>query len=269
MNRRALVRPPSPHLAEGLVTHVERPETVDIAASQRQWQGYCAALREAGFALSEVEPAPEHPDSVFIEDTLVVVDDLAVVTAPGARERRDEVSGARVAARTLGLETVELVEGHPEPNRDAREEPVRLDGGDVLTIGDTLYVGVGGRTTAAGAQALGRLVADVGRRVRPLPIHRTLHLKSQVTALPDGTVVGYPPLVDEIGRWPSFLPVPEPEGAHVVVLDEQTVLMSDAAPRSAELFADRGLSVVTVEVSEFIKLEGCVTCLSVRLHPFD
>lgn len=265
MPRRALVRAPGPRFAEGLVTHIERSESVDTDLARRQWDAYCSALSSAGFELIQVESAPDLPDSVFIEDALLTVGDLAVVTAPGARERREEVHGARVAVHRLGLQTLELVDGHRGPHDD----PVWLDGGDVLTIGDTLYVGVGGRTTHAGAAALGRLVSDAGRRVEVVPISRTLHLKSQVTALPDGTVVGHPPLVDDPERWDSFLAVPEPEGAHVVVLNEQTVLMSDAAPRSAELFRARGLSVVTVDVSEFVKLEGCVTCLSVRLHPFD
>lgn len=265
MGPRALVRAPSPQLEQGLVTHVARSTTVDADRAHRQWEDYCRALAAADFELTEVDPAPEHPDSVFVEDALLTVGDLAVVTAPGARERRDEVNGARVAAHRLGLETVEVADGH----RGDHDEPVRLDGGDVLAIGSTLHVGVGGRTTRAGATALGRLVADVGRRVEIVPISQTLHLKSQVTALPDGTVVGYPPLVDDVSRWPSFVEVPEAEGAHVVVLDDHTVLMSDAAPRSADLFQARGLDVVALDVSEFVKLEGCVTCLSVRLHPYD
>lgn len=102
-----------------------------------------------------------------------------------------------------------------------------------------------------------------------MPIAKTLHLKSQVTALPDGTVIGYEPLVDDPWFWPSFLAVPEPEGSHVIVIGENTVLMSDQAPRSADLFRSRSLSVVEVPIGEFIKLEGCVTCLSVRLHDAD
>jgi dimethylargininase len=94
----------------------------------------------------------------------------------------------------------------------------------------------------------------------------TVEVKSAVTALPDGTVVGYGPLVDDAGAFPSFLAVPEEGGAHVVVLDEQTVLMSAHAPRTAHLLGERGLNVVTVDISEFEKLEGCVTCLSVRVR---
>ena len=264
---RAFVRRPGPQLAEGLVTHVERSDSVDVDRATQQWDAYCAALTGAGYALTEVAPAPEHPDSVFVEDALVVVGDLAVVTAPGAPERRDEVDGARRAAQALGLTVVELSEGHATGGGTSGS--VHLDGGDVLKVGQTLYVGVGGRTTQAGAEALGRIVGGAGRVVEPVPISSTLHLKSQVTALPDGTVVGHPPLVDDASRWPSFLAVPEPEGAHVIALGEQTVLMSDAAPQSAALLRSRGLEVVELDVSEFVKLEGCVTCLSVRLHPWD
>jgi dimethylargininase len=93
-----------------------------------------------------------------------------------------------------------------------------------------------------------------------------LHLKSAVTALPDGTVIGFEPLVDDAAVWERFLPVPEEPGAHVVLLGGDAVLMSASAPRTRELLEARGLRPVTVDISEFEKLEGCVTCLSVRLR---
>jgi dimethylargininase len=99
-----------------------------------------------------------------------------------------------------------------------------------------------------------------------VPVTRVLHLKSAVTALPDGTVIGYPPLVDDPGVFPQFLAVPEPHGTAVVVLDDETVLMSAAAPQTESLLRGRGLTVLTVPITEFEKLEGCVTCLSVRLR---
>lgn len=264
--RRALVRAPSPRLAQGLVTHADRPDDVDAGRAHRQWQRYVDALHDAGWSTIEVAQAPDCPDGVFIEDTMVVAGELAVMTVPGAPERVPEVGTARAAATLAGLSVVELADA---PAGEATSGPVTLDGGDVLKVGETAYVGVGGRTTDAGAQALAHHLSGVGRTVVPVRISRTLHLKSQVTALPDGTVVGYPPLVDDPGFWPGFLPVPEPEGAHVIALGPQTVLMSDAAPRSADLFAGRGLEVVAVPVGEFVKLEGCVTCLSVRLHDAD
>ncbi|MGB3761959.1 MAG: dimethylargininase [Ornithinimicrobium sp.] len=261
-DRFAFVRRPSPRLAEGLVTHVERSTSVDATLAADQWLRYVEALSAAGFAVHEVEPAPDCPDGVFVEDPLLVFGDLAVLAVPGATSRRPELGGARAAAVAQGLRLVELDDAPVDG-------VVSLDGGDVLRVGDTVYVGVGGRTTEAGATALAHHLAPMGLRVVPVPVTKTLHLKSQVTALPDGTIVGYAPLVDDPSSWPAFMAVPEPEGAHVVVLDQHTVLMADAAPRSADAFRARGLAVVAVPMSELIKLEGCVTCLSVRVHAFD
>jgi dimethylargininase len=107
----------------------------------------------------------------------------------------------------------------------------------------------------------------MGAEVIEVPVHKVLHLKTAVTALPDGTVIGHRPLVDDPDVWAGhFLDVPEESGAHVVLLDGGTVLMAASAPRSAQLFRERGLEVVTVDISEFEKMEGCVTCLSVRLR---
>lgn len=246
---RALVRQPSPRLAEGLLTHIDRvPLNVDLA--RRQWDGYVEALQALGWQTIEVAPAPDHPDSVFVEDALVWWDGTAVVTFPGAVERRGEVLGAEAAARELGANVV-----HIEP-------PDTLDGGDVLKIGERFYVGVGGRTTLGACEQLAQLLRV---EVVPVPTTKVLHLKSAVTALPDGTAVGYLPLVDAPEVFDSFLPVPEP-GAEVVVIDDETVLMATSAPRSRALFEARGLRVVAVDISEFEKLEGCVTCLSVRLR---
>jgi dimethylargininase len=167
-------------------------------------------MQSQGWDLYEVEPADDCPDAVFVEDTVVLYDDLAVLARPGAEQRRPEVAGTDLALRGLGYRTVRI------------EEPGTLDGGDVLKHGGTVWVGLGGRTNE--------------------------------------------PLVDDPAAWPSFIAVPEEPGAHVVLLDADTVLMSVAAPRTRDLFEQRGLRVVTVDISEFEKLEGCVTCLSVRLR---
>jgi dimethylargininase len=240
-------------MAEGLVTHIDRTP-VDPALAAEQHAAYVAALAGAGWTIREVPPAEDLPDSAFIEDTMVVCDGLAVLSRPGAEERRAEVPGAEEVVRELGLEIARI------------EAPGTLDGGDVLQIGDTVYVGRGGRTNGEGIRQLRAHLAGRGRTVVPVPLHSVLHLKSAVTALPDGTVVGYRSLVDDPGVWDSFLAVPEESGSHVVLLGGDTVLMSDDAPESRRLFEERGLDVVAVDISEFIKLEGCVTCLSVRLR---
>jgi len=252
-DKRALVRPPGPRLADGLLTHLDR-QPVDLALARRQWEGYAAAMESEGWQLVEVDPADDCPDAVFVEDTVVVYGDLGVITRPGADERRPETAGTEQALGELGYRIAHI------------KAPGTLDGGDVLKRDGHVWVGVGGRTNAEGTGQLAVHIAPQGAHVEAVPVSKVLHLKSAVTALPDGTVVGYPPLVDDPSVWPNFLAVPEEGGAHVVLLDGETVLMSTSAPRTKELFESRGLRVVAVDISEFEKLEGCVTCLSVRLR---
>jgi dimethylargininase len=253
VNRRALVRRPSPRLADGLLTHLDRVP-VDVDLAQRQWEGYVAALHAEGWETVEVAPAPDCPDSVFVEDTVVVYGDLAVVARPGADERKPETAGTEETLRELGYRIAHI------------EAPGTLDGGDVLKHDGTVWVGLGGRTNRAGVDQLAGHLAPLGAHVVGVPLTKVLHLKSAVTALPDGVVVGFEEVVDDPTVWSRFLAVPEEPGSHVVVLDERTVLMSTSAPRTAELFEGRGLRVVAVDMTEFEKLEGCVTCLSVRLR---
>ncbi|MCK7623181.1 N(G),N(G)-dimethylarginine dimethylaminohydrolase [Streptomyces sp. RS10V-4] len=252
-SRHALVRRPGPRLAEGLVTHIER-RPVDAALALRQWEGYVRALREHGWHTTEVAPADDCPDAVFVEDTMVVFRNVALLARSGADVRRAELPAARAAAEALGC------------SLNAVRAPGTLDGGDVLKIGDTVYVGRGGRTNAEGVRQLRAAFEPLGARVVPVPVSRVLHLKSAVTALPDGTVVGYPPLVDDLSVFPHFRPVLEEPGAHVVLLGGDALLMSAAAPRTAHLFARLGYRPVPVDIGEFEKMEGCVTCLSVRLR---
>lgn len=248
--RIALVRSPSPRMAEGIVTHLERVPA-DPALAAEQHAAYVAALGAAGWAVHEVAPAEDLPDSAFVEDVVVVLDDLAVLTRPGAGERRAEVEGAEAAVRALGLEVARI------------EAPGTLDGGDVLQVGRTVYVGRGGRTDGEGIRQLRALAAARGRTVVPVPLHRVLHLKSAVTALPDATLVCHDPSLLDVTPLPTLRPVPEEGGCHVVPLGGGTLLVAASAPRSAEAFDDLGFDVVAVDISEFEKLEGCVTCLSV------
>jgi dimethylargininase len=253
LSRRALVRRPSSRLAEGLVTHVER-QTIDVDLAMRQWTAYVDALQAAGWEPIEVPPMEECPDGVFIEDDVVMYGDRAVVARPGADERKPETAAIADLLGVLGYDVVSI------------EAPGTLDGGDILKHDGTVWVGLGGRTNRSGIDQLTAYLEPYGATVVPVPISKVLHLKSAVTALPDGTVIGYEPLVDDPTVWPSFLGVPEESGSHVVLLGGDTVLMSTDAPESRRLFQERGLDVVAVDISEFIKLEGCVTCLSVRLR---
>jgi dimethylargininase len=135
-----------------------------------------------------------------------------------------------------------------------------------LKVGDTIYVGRGGRTNAAGVADLRAILEPLGADIVAVPVRKVLHLKSAVTALPDGTVIGYLPLVDDPSIFPRFRSVPEESGAHVLVVDERTIVMAADCPESAAAFRDLGYDTITVDISEYQKLEGCVTCMSVRLR---
>ena len=246
----ALVRAPSSRLAEGELTHLERT-TVDQGLADEQWDAYVAALAAEGFDIVDVPPAEGHPDSVFVEDAVVVLGDTAIITSPGAESRRGETDAVRETVRELRLSVAQI------------DLPGTLDGGDVLQVGSTVYVGRGGRTNAEGIRQLRAIAAPLGYAVVAVTVTKALHLKSVVTALPDGTVIGAPKLVDNPAVFERFLQVPEVAGSAVVVLGPDAVLMSAAAPKTAALIADLGYRVVTVDISEFEKLEGCVTCLSV------
>ncbi len=258
-HRTLLVRPPSPALADGELTHLERVP-VDAALAAAQWARYVDVFRDLGWAVRELPAADAHPDGVFVEDTVVVFDGpgggpgLVVLTRPGALSRRGEIESMRPVAGATGREVAEIA------------APGTLEGGDILKVGSTVYVGRTARTNADGAAQLRALLEPRGWRVVEVPVTRALHLKTAVTALPDGTVIGYGPLVDDPSAFESFLPGPEAEGTAVVVLDPTTVLLSGSAPATAELLRGRGLTVRTTPVTEFEKLEGCVTCLSVRVR---
>lgn len=262
--RTALVRAVSPRLAEAELTFLDRVP-IDVARAQRQHTDYRRALARLGLEVVALPPAPDHPDGVFVEDTVIVVDDLAVLTRPGAPSRRAEPDSVGPTLLERGLEVVRIT------------APGHLDGGDVLQVTDTLYVGVGARTDTAGAEQLAAAVARRGRRVVPVPVPGALHLKTAVTALPDGTLVGRPellgcaelpgvPLPPATGSVPvrPIVSVPEPAGANVLLVGD-TVVVSASAPATAALIAARGFEVVVVEVDELEKAESGVTCMSVLL----
>jgi dimethylargininase len=253
VHRVVLVRAPAKTLSKGQLAHLKR-KPVRYAKALTQWTAYVAALEAEGFGTRELDADDTHPDCVFIEDTVVMLGQVAVVASPGAPSRRGEEDAVTELVTELGLDTRHI------------RLPGTLDGGDVLKVGDTIYVGRGGRTNGEGIRQFRAIATELGYTVVAVPVTKALHLKSGVTALPDGTVIGHPSLVDNPAIFERYLEVPEPEGVAVVVLTNNSVLMSAAAPKTAALIEDLGYRVTTVDISEFEKLEGCVTCLSVRIR---
>jgi dimethylargininase len=248
--RTALVRRPSPRLADGIVTYIDR-RPVDAGLAARQHEAYVAGLESAGWRVRWLPPADDLPDAVFVEDTVVVCDDLAVLARPGVPERAPEIASMERTVGELGLEITRIDDGI-------------LDGGDVLQVGNTVYAGRSARTNENAVCQLTRLVATRGRRVVPVALRDCLHLKTAMTALPDGSLIGVPQLVDT-SALPYLRVAQEPAGAHVLVLGEKQVLLAASAPRTADQLAGEGYDVTVVDIGEFEKLEGCVTCLSVLI----
>lgn len=242
----ALVRQPAGCLADGQLTHLQRAP-VDVELAYRQHAAYVAALTEAGWTVREVPDAEQFPDAVFVEDTVVVRGSLAVVTRPGAPVRRLETAATEATVRELGLRVRHI------------SAPATLDGGDVLQAGAAVFVGVGGRTNEDGAAQLSQLLQHP---VVSVPLGPSLHLKSAATALPDGTVLVWPQRLDP-ALFAAARVVPEESGCRVLAIGGDRVLIAASAPRTAELVRELGCTPVVVDISEFEKLEGSVTCMCV------
>ncbi|MFT6392798.1 MAG: dimethylargininase [Ilumatobacter sp.] len=251
--RLILVRRPSPRLADGEVTHIGRVP-VDVPLAMQQWEDYVEVFRQHRWDVIELPSLDDHPDGVFVEDVVVMYGGLAIVTRPGTTSRIGEIDGLGDQLTAAGYRVQSIA------------APGTLDGGDVMKVATTIYIGLGGRTNQAGIDQFREFVAPMGATVVAIPTTKVLHLKSAVTALPDGTVIGYEPVVDDPTVFESFRAVPEEPGAHVVSLGDSAVIMTARADATRQILESLGWKVVVSDISEFEKLEGCVTCLSVRLR---
>jgi dimethylargininase len=246
----AITNAPSPLLPQCELTHLERTP-IDYATAVRQHQGYQAMLRSCGAEVHALDVNRDHPDGVFIEDTAIVLDEIAVVTSMGTESRRGEPDAIEAALRRY--RSVERI-----------KPPATIEGGDVVLVGRTLLVGQSSRTNAAGAAALGAIAGRHGYRVISVPVTGCLHLKSACTALPDGRLLANLAWIDA-GPLASFqtvsVPAGEPSAADVAFVGE-TVCLAAEHPETARLVESLGFTVRTTPLSEFAKAEGAVTCLS-------
>ena len=246
----AITNAPSPLLPQCELTHLDRTP-IDYATAVRQHDGYQAMLRACGAEVHALDVNRDHPDSVFIEDTAIVLDQIAVLTPMGTASRRGEPEGIAPALREYRpVERITL--------------PATIEGGDVVRVGRTLLVGRSSRTNAAGAAALQAIVGRHGYRVVPVPVTGCLHLKSACTALPDGRLLVNREWIDIDPLAPFGMvqvPADEPSAADVALVGD-IVCMADEHPRTAELVESLGFTVRTTPLSEFAKAEGAVTCLS-------
>jgi dimethylargininase len=251
----ALTRPVSASISACELTHLDR-QPIDVDLARAQHRRYEEALVELGCQIERLPEAPELPDAVFVEDAAIALDELAIMTRPGAASRRPET---RAVARALGRYR-RLA--HIEP-------PGTLDGGDVLRVGRTLYVGLSQRSNRSGIEQMRALLAPLGYGVQCVPVQSCLHLKSAVTQVSEDTLLINRDWIDgETFPQLDLVDVDplEPYAANALRIDG-AVIYAAAYPRTRKRLEARGIDVFTVDVSELAKAEGAVTCCSVVFSP--
>lgn len=246
----ALAQTPSLRMDYGVRTYVAR-EAIDFPRVLAQHADYCRALANCGAAVRVLEINSHFADGVFIEDTAVVLDEAAILASMGTASRRGEPAGIEQVLRDY-REVVRI------------DPPAMLEGGDVLVVGKKLLVGLSSRTNAAGVAALAEIAGRFGYSVQTVNVRGCLHLKTACTALPDGRLLVNPAWVDLStlrGYELVLVPNEEPWAANVALLGS-SVLLSAVHQRTAELIGKLGIATYPVDISEFAKAEGGVTCLS-------
>ena len=254
---RALLRTPSPALAECELTHIERVE-IDIDRALDQHRAYAALLTRLGVEVTILDPLRDYPDSCFVEDAALAFPECFVLTSPGVASRQGEPAIMRGS----------LPDDRPIVTLSL---PGTIDGGDVLTVGKAVFVGLTSRTNKAGVEALAAALAPFGYSVTGIPGDAALHLKTAVTAASDECVLINPALVDRT-FFAAFDQVEcdpaEPFAGNCLWVGDALVMQA-THPRTADRLRAKGFVVETVEVSEFAKAEAGLTCLSLVIPPYS
>ncbi len=252
MFTRALVRPPCENMINGLASaDLGKP---DFGRALAQHAAYVQVLRDCGLTVTVLEADDDYPDSTFIEDTALLVPGCAVVTRPGAPSRRGETAAVEEALKAF-FETIEHISA-----------PGTVDAGDIMMVGSHFYIGLSQRTNPEGAAQMTDILARYGLTASTVPLRGFLHLKSGVACLDDNTLVAAGELVDH----PAFqkyriLSVDNDEqyAANCLWINGR-ILVAAGFPKTRRTIEDAGWETIAVEVSEFRKIDGGLSCLSLR-----
>jgi dimethylargininase len=247
----AITRAVSRTLAACELTWLER-EPIDIDLAIAQHHDYERALTQMGARVISLPEEPDLPDAVFVEDPLLVFDEIAIVTRPGAQSRRTE--GDSLAAAIASFRRVRRM-----------PEPATLEGGDVMRIGRDVFVGLSSRTNTAGIDELTDILGPFGYTVRPVDVRGCLHLKSACCWLGEGKILANRTWLDAaaLGGYEIVDVARDEPGAANVLRIGDTVLMPSAFPHTQEIVRGLGLDVFAIDISELMKAEAAITCSSV------
>jgi dimethylargininase len=252
--RIALTRLPSPRLQDCALTHIDR-KPIDAAKARAQHLQYENVIRSLGFEIVRLPETPGLPDGVFVEDIAVVLDEVILLASMAAESRQGESETARPVLSTFRA-------------TQPLEAGAQLDGGDVFRVGRRVFVGHSRRTNAAAGRSIRRLLEPYGYEVTTVSVAGCLHLKTGCTSIGQETLLIYRDWIDA-GALKGFslidVPREEPSGANALTIDN-TVVLSASAPRTAEKLVHHGFRVLPVDISEFEKAEGGLTCMSLLLE---
>jgi dimethylargininase len=247
----AIVRRPGENFAQGLTT--SRLGTPSYELMIKQHDAYIKTLRALGLEVIVLDPQPDYPDAYFVEDTAVVTPDAAIITNPGAETRRGEED---TIEPVLARYRITLRIGAPGT----------LDGGDVLMVGTHFFVGISERTNKEGAEQLGSILAEFGNTWTAIPVEASLHLKSSVTYVGKNTLLLTKEFEDhhEFKGYDRVVLDPAEEYAGNSLLINDCLIMPKGFPGTRKRLEALGLEVIELDMSEVRKMDGGLTCLSLR-----
>lgn len=250
LNLVAITRQVSPAFANCALTHLAR-QPIDVNLARAQHRQYEDCLVALGCELDRLPAEPDLPDSVFVEDTALVLDELAIITRPGADSRKPETASIEKAL---------------EPHRKLHtiQAPGTLDGGDILRVGKTIYVGLSSRSNPAAIEQMESILQPYGYTVKGVAMRGCLHLKSAVTQVAQDILLINRDWVDAstFGQMQLIkVDAAEPSAGNALLVGE-TIIYPASYPRTLKRLKERSIPVMTVDVSELAKAEGAVTCCS-------
>jgi dimethylargininase len=248
---RAFTRAVSTCIGDCELTFRDR-ETIDYEQAVRQHDEYCGLLRDHGIEVTKLNASDTLPDCCFVEDTAIIVDEVGIITSMGAASRRSE---------TL------LIEQELSRFREIKHIrlPAKLEGGDVVRLGKKVFVGLSSRTNAEGVEALKKILEPFGYHVIPVKVKGSLHLSTACSAINEETVLTNPRWIDqEAFKSVNVLTIPEDEpwAANTLRING-TLCVEAGVPRTIDLVSGLAKKVEVLNISEFRKAEGSLSCLSI------